>query len=92
MYPYSKLDPNKHIHSAVPSLELTSHNNCQFLSFFLKFSQKVKHSKIADQLESALESKKYLQAGMDSDQVEIFEYSIIQILCFSYFLTTPLLL
>ena len=52
----------------------------------------MKHSKIADQLESALESKKYLQAGMDSDQVEIFEYSIIQILCFSYFLTTPLLL
>lgn len=29
----------------------------------------VKHSKLADQIEQALETKKYLGAGMDADQV-----------------------
>lgn len=29
----------------------------------------VKHSKLADQIEQALEGKKYLGAGMDADQV-----------------------
>ena len=31
--------------------------------------QRVKHSKIADGIEGALESKKFLQPGMDADQV-----------------------
>lgn len=31
--------------------------------------QRVKHSKIADGIEGALESKKFLQSGMDADQV-----------------------
>ena len=41
-------------------------------------TQRVKHSKIADNLEAALESKKYLLAGMDSDQTEMCFSPIIQ--------------
>eukprot|EP00112_Aurelia_sp_Birch-Aquarium-sp1_P005971 Seg1670.1 transcript_id=Seg1670.1/GoldUCD/mRNA.D3Y31 product="FACT complex subunit SPT16" protein_id=Seg1670.1/GoldUCD/D3Y31 len=40
--------------------------------------KKVKHSKLADQIESALDSKKFLAAGMDSDQVEMCYTPIIQ--------------
>ena len=38
----------------------------------------MKHSKIADNLEAALDSKKYLLAGMDSDQIEMCFSPIIQ--------------
>jgi len=38
----------------------------------------VKHSKLADQIEAALEGKKYLSAGMDADQVEMCYSPIIQ--------------
>lgn len=38
----------------------------------------VKHSKLADQIEHALEGKKYLGAGMDADQVEMCYSPIIQ--------------
>lgn len=38
----------------------------------------VKHSKLADQIEQALEGKKYLGAGMDADQVEMCYSPIIQ--------------
>ncbi|XP_065056378.1 FACT complex subunit SPT16-like [Rhopilema esculentum] len=40
--------------------------------------KKVKHSKLADQIETALESKKYLAAGMDADQVELCYTPIVQ--------------
>eukprot|EP00794_Sanderia_malayensis_P019250 gene19250-21178_t len=40
--------------------------------------KKVKHSKLADQIEAALDSKKYLATGMDSDQVEMCYTPIIQ--------------
>ncbi|KAJ7365044.1 FACT complex subunit SPT16 [Desmophyllum pertusum] len=40
--------------------------------------KRVKHSKIADGIEAALESKSYLQPGMDSDQVEMCYSPIIQ--------------
>jgi len=40
--------------------------------------KKVKHSKIADGIEGALESKKFLQPGMDSDQVEMCYTPIVQ--------------
>uniref|UniRef100_A0A7M5XAC7 FACT complex subunit n=2 Tax=Clytia hemisphaerica TaxID=252671 RepID=A0A7M5XAC7_9CNID len=38
----------------------------------------VKHSKLADQIEQALDSKKYLGQGMDPDQVEMCYSPIIQ--------------
>ena len=37
--------------------------------YLLVILQRVKHSKIADGIEVALDSKKFLQPGMDSDQV-----------------------
>jgi len=40
--------------------------------------KKVKHSKLADQIEVALDSKKYLATGMDSDQVEMCYTPIVQ--------------
>lgn len=40
--------------------------------------KRVKHSKIADGIEGALESKKYLQPGMDADQVEMCYSPIVQ--------------
>ncbi|XP_031569470.1 FACT complex subunit SPT16-like [Actinia tenebrosa] len=40
--------------------------------------KRVKNSKVADSIESALESKKYLQPGMDSDQVEMCYSPIVQ--------------
>ncbi|XP_078365662.1 FACT complex subunit SPT16-like isoform X1 [Oculina patagonica] len=40
--------------------------------------KRVKHSKIADGIEGALESKKFLQAGMDADQVEMCYSPIVQ--------------
>ncbi|XP_022794769.1 FACT complex subunit SPT16-like isoform X2 [Stylophora pistillata] len=40
--------------------------------------KRVKHSKIADGIEGALDSKKFLQPGMDSDQVEMCYPPIIQ--------------
>ena len=40
----------------------------------LSILQRVKHSKIADGIEGALESKKFLQPGMDSEQVRITFY------------------
>ena len=46
--------------------ELTRFELTNFVVVFLK---RVKHSKIADGIESALESKKYFAAGMESDQV-----------------------
>ena len=48
-----------------------------FVSFSI-FMQRVKHSKIADNLDAALDSKKYLLAGMDSDQTEMCFSPIIQ--------------
>ncbi|KAK2556910.1 FACT complex subunit SPT16 [Acropora cervicornis] len=40
--------------------------------------KRVKHSKIADGIEAALESKKFLQSGMDSSQVEMCYSPIVQ--------------
>lgn len=40
--------------------------------------KRVKHSKIADGIEGALESKKFLQPGMDADQVEMCYSPIVQ--------------
>lgn len=40
--------------------------------------KRVKHSKISDGIEGALESKKFLMAGMDSDQVEMCYSPIVQ--------------
>lgn len=38
----------------------------------------IKHSKLADQIEQALEGKKYIGAGMDADQLEMCYSPIIQ--------------
>lgn len=40
--------------------------------------KRVKHSKIADGIEGALDSNKFLQPGMDSDQVEMCYSPIVQ--------------
>ena len=38
----------------------------------------MKHSKLADQIEQALDGKKYFQPGMDAEQVEMCYTPIIQ--------------
>ena len=67
-YLYSRLSEKKIRYFCLPTVLVPVFFE-KLINQLLFVFQKVKHSKIADQLESALESKKYLQTGMDSDQV-----------------------
>ena len=50
--------------------------------YLLVILQRVKHSKIADGIEVALDSKKFLQPGMDSDQVRTNTVIFFFFFCF----------
>ncbi|CAB4004583.1 Hypothetical predicted protein, partial [Paramuricea clavata] len=91
---FRKVDISAHVAYAMASKEDSEVNHIKKASLvssdiFSKFfkghimeivdqEKRVKHSKIADNLDAALDSKKYLLAGMDSDQTEMCFSPIIQ--------------